>query len=112
MILMQGFVQVGIDIPSIKATLSDSEYRFITSVAGSNFGEPLRLPAAAQWLEDALIDEPMEDAESHPSLQVRLVHQAMLHLFMAICLVCFLAGKKYNVEGPKLTAQSCFHGAC
>ncbi|KAK9908805.1 hypothetical protein WJX75_003140 [Coccomyxa subellipsoidea] len=64
--------QVGINIPSIKATLSDSEYRFITSVAGSNFGEPLRLPAAAQWLEDALIDEPMEDAESEPapSLQV------------------------------------------
>lgn len=66
-------MQVGIDIPSIKATLSDSEYRFITSVAGSNFGEPLRLPAAAQWLEDALIDEPMEDAEAEPapSLQVR-----------------------------------------
>ena len=66
-------VQVGIDIPSIKATLSDSEYRFITLVAGSNFGEPLRLPAAAQWLEDALTDEPMKDAESEPtpSMQVR-----------------------------------------
>ncbi len=64
-------MQVGIEIPSIKATLSDSEYRFVTAVAGANFGEPLRLPPAAEWLEDALLEEHMEDAESGttPSLQ-------------------------------------------
>lgn len=62
---------MGIDIPSLKATLSDSEYRFVTAVAGANFGEPLRLPPAAESLEDALMEEHMEDAESGttPSLQ-------------------------------------------
>ena len=44
--------QVAIGIPSIKATLSDREYALITSVAGANFGEPLRLPPAALWLEE------------------------------------------------------------
>ena len=43
---------MAIGIPSIKATLSDHEYALITSVAGANFGEPLRLPPAALWLEE------------------------------------------------------------
>ena len=42
---------MGIEVPSIKATLSDKEYQLITSIAGDNFNEQQRLPAAAQWLE-------------------------------------------------------------
>ena len=42
---------MGIEVPNIKATLSDKEYRLITSIAGDNFNEQQRLPAAAQWLE-------------------------------------------------------------
>jgi len=57
-------VQVGITIPSIKATLSDQEYRLITSVAGQNFGEELRLPEAALWLQEAYTPETFEDAEA------------------------------------------------
>ena len=55
---------MGIDIPSIKATVSDQEYRLITSVAGQNFGEELRLPEAALWLEEALKPETFKDAEA------------------------------------------------
>ena len=58
------YVQVGITIPSIKATVSDREYRLITSVAGQNFGEELRLPGAALWLEEAYRPESFEDAEA------------------------------------------------
>ena len=42
---------VAIDIPSIKAVLADSEYQFITSMAGDNFSEALKVPQAAQWLQ-------------------------------------------------------------
>ena len=55
---------MGITIPSIKATISDQEYRLITSVAGQNFGEDLRLPGAALWLEEAYKPESFEDAEA------------------------------------------------
>ena len=55
---------MGVNIPSIKATLSDREYRLITSVAGQNFGEALRLPDAALWLEEAHRPESFEDAEA------------------------------------------------
>ncbi len=51
-------------MPSIKATLSDQEYRLITSVAGQNFGEELRLPEAALWLQEAYTPETFEDAEA------------------------------------------------
>ena len=57
-------LQVGISIPTIKATLSDREYRLITSVAGQNFGEELRLPEAALRLEEAYRPEVFEDAEA------------------------------------------------
>ncbi len=36
----------------------------MTSVAGQNFGEELRLPEAALWLEEALKPETFEDAEA------------------------------------------------
>ncbi len=80
-------VQVGIDIPSIKATLSDSEYRFVTAVAGANFGEPLRLPPAAEWLEDALMEEHMEDAESGttPSLQACAAPAVLSFIHFLLC---------------------------
>lgn len=55
---------MGINIPSIKAILSDREYRLITSVAGQNFGEELRLPDAALWLEESYRPESFEDAEA------------------------------------------------
>lgn len=78
-------MQVGIDIPSIKASLSDREYRLITSVAGDNFSEPLRLPQAAVWLEDMYTEEAMEDAESEPaaSMQVCLITMliTLMHLY-------------------------------
>lgn len=63
MMKMHVLLQVGITIPSIKATVSDREYRLITSVAGQNFGEELRLPDAALWLEEAYRPEAFEDAE-------------------------------------------------
>lgn len=65
---------MGINIPSIKATLSDREYRLITSVAGQNFGEELRLPDAALWLEEAYRPDSFQDAEAErtASGQVRL----------------------------------------
>ena len=42
---------VAIDIPLIKTVLAESEYQFITSMAGDNFSEPLKVPQAAQWLQ-------------------------------------------------------------
>lgn len=80
-------MQVGIDIPSIKATLSDREYRFITSVAGANFGEPLRLPEAALWLEDALLEEPMEDAESEPTPSMQVGRSGLHHRCIMCCML-------------------------
>ena len=44
-------MQVGIEIPSIKAALSDREYQLITSITGDNFNESQQLPASALWLE-------------------------------------------------------------
>lgn len=42
---------MAIEIPSIKTVLAESEYQFITSMAGDNFSEPLKVPQAAQWLQ-------------------------------------------------------------
>ncbi len=44
-------VEVAIDLPSMKATLSDREYQLITSVAGANLSEASRVPEAARWLQ-------------------------------------------------------------
>jgi hypothetical protein len=44
-------MQVAIEVPSIKATLSDREFQLITSIAGDNFNEPQLLPPSALWLE-------------------------------------------------------------
>lgn len=50
---------VAIDIPSVTAVLAESEYQFITSMAGDNFSEPLKVPQAAQWLQQYYSAEPM-----------------------------------------------------
>lgn len=50
---------VAIDIPSITAVLAESEYQFITSMAGDNFSEALKVPQAAQWLQQYYSAEPM-----------------------------------------------------
>ena len=42
--------------------MSDREYRLITSVAGQNFGEDMRLPDAALQLEEVYRPEAFEDA--------------------------------------------------
>ena len=55
--------QVALDIPSIKATLSDREFQLIQSMAGDNFGEQQRLPDGALWLEDAYADHELADDE-------------------------------------------------
>lgn len=47
-------IEVSIDVPSIKATLSDHQYRLITSIAQDNLREPLALPLAAQWMKSYL----------------------------------------------------------
>ena len=44
-------VEVAIDLPSMKASLSDREYQLITSVAGANLSEATRVPEAARWLQ-------------------------------------------------------------
>lgn len=40
--------EVAIGLPSIKASLSDTEYALITSVAGANFSEPLHISDEAR----------------------------------------------------------------
>ena len=40
--------EVAISLPSIKTSLSDTEYMLITSVAGANFSEPLRMSDEAR----------------------------------------------------------------
>ena len=45
-------IEVSIDVPSIKAKLSDHQYRLITSIAQDNLREPLALPLAAQWMKN------------------------------------------------------------
>ena len=60
-------MQVAIEVPSIKATLSDREYQLITSIAGNNFSEPQRLPPAALWLERYYQPaEPSSNRYKHP----------------------------------------------
>ena len=44
-------LDVAVNIPSIKMVLSDKEYQLISSMAGDNFAEPLKVPKAAQWLQ-------------------------------------------------------------
>ena len=44
-------MDVAINIPSIKTVLAESEYQFITSMAGDNFSEALKVPRTAQWLQ-------------------------------------------------------------
>ena len=44
-------VDVGIDVPSVKTSLSEEEYSLITSMAGENFSEAQRMPQAARWLQ-------------------------------------------------------------
>ncbi|KAK9834254.1 hypothetical protein WJX81_000411 [Elliptochloris bilobata] len=55
--------EVGLAIPSIKAALSDREFALITSVAGANVSEPLRIPAAALWLEERVLQHADADGE-------------------------------------------------
>ena len=57
---------MGLAIPSIKATLSDREYALITSVAGANVSEPLRIPPHALWLEERVLQHsaPGDEADS------------------------------------------------
>jgi hypothetical protein len=45
--------EVAISLPSIKTSLSDTEYMLITSVAGANFSEPLRLSDEARYISAA-----------------------------------------------------------
>ena len=59
-------VEVAIELPSMKATLSDREYQLITAVAGANLSEVTRVPEAASWLQkqhlpETLPQEPEED---------------------------------------------------
>lgn len=43
---------LALDVPFIRASLTDSEYALMTSVAASNVSETPRLPSGAQWVED------------------------------------------------------------
>ena len=45
-------------MPSIKATLSDTEYELLTSIAGDNFNEDQSIPASALWLEQQHLNSP------------------------------------------------------
>ena len=51
-------LDVAVNIPSIKTVLSDKEYQLISSMAGDNFAEPLKVPQAAQWLQQYYTTEP------------------------------------------------------
>ena len=53
------------DLPSIKATLSDREYALIVSMAGDNLGEEQRVPSGAVWLEDMIKAQEQQDAADH-----------------------------------------------
>ena len=63
--------QVGLAIPSIKAALSDREFALITSVAGANVAEALRIPASALWLEEHVMQGASERDDADASGQVR-----------------------------------------
>eukprot|EP00887_Chlorella_sp_A99_P001951 scaffold18.g1951.t1 len=41
-----------LDVPLLRASLSDEEYQQLTSIAAANTAEPIRLPAGAGWLND------------------------------------------------------------
>ena len=60
---MMMHAQVALDIPSIKATLSDREFQLIQSMAGDNFGEAQRLPDGALWLEEQFAEPEQPDDE-------------------------------------------------
>lgn len=49
-------------MPSIKATLSDTEYDLLTSIAGDNFKEDQNVPASALWLENRHL-KPVDDVK-------------------------------------------------
>ena len=61
-------VEVAVDLPSMKATLSDREYQLITSVAGANLSEATRVPEAARWLQKQHLPGTLpDDAEGDDS---------------------------------------------
>lgn len=50
------------DLPSIKASLSDKEYSLMVAIAGANLGEEQRVPSGAAWLEETLaIEQEQQD---------------------------------------------------
>lgn len=65
--------QVGLAVPSIKAALSDREFALITSVAGANVSEALRIPPPALWLEQHVLQRAGEADEAEAAGQVRLM---------------------------------------
>lgn len=72
--------QVSIEVPSIKATLSDREYDLITSIAGDNFKEEQQVPKAALWLEHHLLNgDESEDEEEETPGGFRYVRVACAH---------------------------------
>ncbi|KAL4447306.1 hypothetical protein ABPG77_007339, partial [Micractinium sp. CCAP 211/92] len=48
----QPMFDLSLDLPYLKARLTDHEYELITSVAADNFAELPELPAGARWLND------------------------------------------------------------
>ena len=44
-------MDVSLQVPFIKASLSDVEYRLLTSAVGSNFNEEPNLPLGVRWIE-------------------------------------------------------------
>ena len=56
-------LQVGIEVPVIKATLADQEFQLITSIAGDNLGEPPSVPAAALWMENYYLGTDADDEQ-------------------------------------------------
>lgn len=64
-------LQVAVEVPSIKATLSDREYQLITSIAGDNFSEDQLLPASSQWLAQQY-RQPEEDEGCVPDSKPHL----------------------------------------
>ena len=81
-------MDVAINIPSIKAVLAEREYQFITSMAGDNFSEALKVPRAAQWLQQyytapaetpvhAISDKQEEDAAASKQSESSFSRQEM-----------------------------------
>ena len=70
-------------MPSIKAALSDREFALITSVAGANVSEALRIPASALWLEEHVSQRAGEGDEANAAGQVRQRAHGVEH--MQIC---------------------------